>query len=555
MGYSAGKSELYSLVLQSIEGRISESDFVRLEKYLQESSEYREIYSDLNIMYAYLRRPALTFSIDFDAEQYPTFDTDFWKELAEDEKTAPEIEISQEKSRRELIQKVVYPPREKLKVSKFSIAFLAMNAAAILFIALFLKFVPSTHSVEVATLSDSINAKWADIDASMQKGTRLTKNSNKLMLREGLVELSFDNHAKTVIEAPAEFQILADDRIGLNYGKVYATVPKEAIGFSVYTPTARIIDLGTEFGVQAEADGDTQLYVLKGKTSLIAGDESHRTSIEVTENTAKRVSGVAQTISDIPCNSRLFIREIDSHEQVAWRGENMELASIIAGGNGFDPVFNERTLNPNTGDYEQKPLVSSAYPTNSSYNRVSGNVFIDGVFVPDGSNGPVTITSQGHHFDCPATSGNFNRNIAVFYKSSDKVSSDMQPALFDGVVHGSQERPCVLLHSNVGITINLDRIRQAYPGRKIEQLQTRYGLTWAEKNGKADFFILVDGVLKHEDKALASQENSQSATVTLEPDARFLTFVVTDDQKSSRSSDMAYEFDFFYLLEPQLVLR
>ena len=116
MEYPAGKNDLYSLILQAIEGQISQSDFVRLEKYLQESSEYREIYSDLNIMYAYLRRPVLTFNIN--EEQDLTFDANFWQALAEYEKEAPEIEIIQGQHQPELIQKVVYPPQRKTKVEQ-----------------------------------------------------------------------------------------------------------------------------------------------------------------------------------------------------------------------------------------------------------------------------------------------------------------------------------------------------------------------------------------------------------------------------------------------------
>jgi hypothetical protein len=546
------KSVFRSLIIKSIEGHISNEEIQQFDVLLKTYPDLKNYYIKCMQLQAGLCEIQCFDANGIENNQF--CDEDFWRQMAEHEKTAPEIEIPKEEPQRELINKVVPAPREKYEMSKFSKFTFAACAAVILFFVI-LKSLSPREGVEVATLTDSINAKWADIDTSMQKGTRFVTSSDKLMLREGYTELTFDNRAKVIIEAPAEFQILADDRISLTYGQVYAVVPPAAIGFSIYTPIAKIIDLGTEFGVKAETDGDTQLYVLKGKTSLIAGEETHRASIEVSENSARSVSGRTGTVSDVPFDQKLFVREINSETNVVWRGEDIELASIIAGGNGIAPVFNGPTLNPNTGNYEEKPLISSEHPTNYSYNPVSSNAFIDGVFVPDGSKGPVTITSQGHHFNCPVTTGKFNRNIAVFYKSSDKTSFDMQPALFDGVIHGSEERPCVLLHSNVGITIDLDRIRQAHPGRSIQQFQTGYGLTWAEKNGEVDFYILVDGILKHEDKALASQENSQSATIELEPDARFLTVVVTDSQKSSKSPDMAYEFDFFYLLSPRLILQ
>lgn len=550
------ENKLSELIMRHLQGDNSPQDLQQLKQLLNDDAEAVELYVEYMMQFSALSQPGKIILEDFSEESSPSMlDTSLWIALSKYEMEAPEINLPKEQTRQELIQKVVYPPKEKRALSKGGIGTLIFSAAAVITLILFVRFAPPKGGIEVAMLTDSIDAKWADIDPSMQTGTRLVTSSEKLLLREGFAELTFNNQAKAVFEAPCEFQILTDDRIALIYGKLYAVVPPSAIGFSVYTSNAKIVDLGTEFGVQAEAGGDTQLYVLKGKTSLIAGEEAYRASIEVTENKAKGVSGMTGTVSDITFDQKLFVRGIDSETNIVWRGENVELASILAGGNGLSPVFNGPTLNPNTGEYEIKPLVSQPYITDYSYNPVPDNVFVDGVFVPDGSRGPVTITSQGHQFECPATSGKINRDIVVLYKPHDRSLSDMQPALFDGIIYGSQEHPCVLLHSNIGITIDLDRIRQTYPGQEIAQLRTGYGLTWAEKSGKADFFILVDGVLKHEDRDLPSRENSQSATIKLEPNARFLTFVVTDSLTSASSPDDAYSFDFFYLLEPELVLQ
>ena len=283
-------------VFKLINGSITEKGFAKLEEVLIHDEVARTHYYELIYVSIALKNAEGVLSF----EEILNFDMDLWQEMAEFEKTAPVLEIPKEKPPRELTQKVVYPPREKQKVSKFSLVFLVINAAAILFFILFLWIAPSKQLIEVATLSDSMNAKWADIYSSIQNGYRFVATPEKLTLKKGLVELTFDNHTRAVIEAPAEFQILADDRIGLTYGKVYVMVPPGAIGFSVYTPNTKIIDLGTEFGVQVDAGGDTRLHVLKGKTSLISGRESNRTSIEVVKNTAKRISGVTKEISDIP---------------------------------------------------------------------------------------------------------------------------------------------------------------------------------------------------------------------------------------------------------------
>ena len=59
-------------------------------------------------------------------------------------------------------------------------------------------------------------------------------------------------------------------------GKVSATVPEQAKGFTIATPRSRVLDLGTSFDLAVAANGDTELQVLDGlvETSLPADDES-----------------------------------------------------------------------------------------------------------------------------------------------------------------------------------------------------------------------------------------------------------------------------------------
>ena len=71
-------------------------------------------------------------------------------------------------------------------------------------------------------------------------------------LAEGVVELEFDGGARVSIEGPAEFAPRSGQRMELTRGRLVAYVPKQARGFTVDTPTAEVIDLGTEFGVEVD---------------------------------------------------------------------------------------------------------------------------------------------------------------------------------------------------------------------------------------------------------------------------------------------------------------
>ncbi|HQI08513.1 MAG TPA: FecR family protein, partial [Anaerohalosphaeraceae bacterium] len=218
------------------------------------------------------------------------FDSAMMDAFAEEERTAPPIEIPAVSKKSQEDEKPTEIKKVHPKVSKFSIVSLAMSSAALLFVIVYAHFVSMRRGIETATLTDSMNAKWADIASPVEKGTRLVTGEKRWLLREGYAELLFDNQARVVLEGPAEFQILAEDRVGLSYGKVYARVPQTAGGFSVYTPNAKIIDLGTEFGVQVEIGGNTQLHVLKGKTMLMAG-KTDRVNMEVSQGNARKISG------------------------------------------------------------------------------------------------------------------------------------------------------------------------------------------------------------------------------------------------------------------------
>jgi hypothetical protein len=322
-------AEVRILICELIDGTITPDRMAHLNQILAGDPEAVNHYIDFLSIQVLIKSNMSNMENDF---SFPLCSdemkelTELWRRLAQEERSAPEIHISKEKPQRELIPKVVYPPGEKRKASRFSLVVLAMNAAAILFFFLFVKFAPPKGGIEVATLTDSMNAEWANAGGSPERGARLGTRSGNLLLRGGIAELLFDNNAKFVIEGPAEFELLAEDRIDLHYGRIYAKVPAEAMGFTVSTPNSRIIDLGTEFGLRADALGDVYLHVIKGKTALIAGGKSNKVNLEVREGEAKKVSAATSAISDIPCTTELFIRDT----RYLWRGQlDVHFANMI----------------------------------------------------------------------------------------------------------------------------------------------------------------------------------------------------------------------------------
>lgn len=82
-------------------------------------------------------------------------------------------------------------------------------------------------------------------------------------LESGLLHLRFRNGVMVYLEAPVQFDAVSQKRIVLHQGRLSANVPREAIGFTVETPEAEVVDFGTEFSVDV-ANGQSEVHVFDG---------------------------------------------------------------------------------------------------------------------------------------------------------------------------------------------------------------------------------------------------------------------------------------------------
>jgi hypothetical protein len=255
----------------------------------------------------------------------------FWQTLAEEERSAPAIEMTQPNPPPELIQKVVYLPREKRKITLFQILPLVISAAAMLFIVLFVKLVPEKrYNVEVATLVDQVNAVWAKPETSPQTGSRLWSDEGPLHLQKGVVSVRYDDGIDVLIEGPAVFEVRQSE-VFLEYGRLYSHVAQTGLGFVVRTPTSNFIDMGTEFGIHADINGSSQLHVTKGKVQLFAGSERRdKLSQMVTADTAVSYNANAHKISSIPFEKHHFVSQIDSKTNAVLRGYANRYEAAVA---------------------------------------------------------------------------------------------------------------------------------------------------------------------------------------------------------------------------------
>ncbi len=129
----------------------------------------------------------------------------------------------------------------------------------------------SSQPSNVGSLIAGQDAVWCRPDRVPADRAALT--NQRYELASGRTQISLAGGATVVIEGPANWQIESDQRLLFDAGKLVASVPRQAVGFTIVTPSAEVIDLGTEFGVVVTDAGDTDLHVIQGRVELRPGRE------------------------------------------------------------------------------------------------------------------------------------------------------------------------------------------------------------------------------------------------------------------------------------------
>lgn len=547
----ATEFKLSELILLEISGQIRPDQLLQLKQWLREDPEAIEYYVEYMMQYAGLTQPGDISISDLPEEKTsPVLETSLWMALSEFEKEAEAIEVEKPGRKPE---KNPYGSggnrKTSARVSKLSIYTLLLAAAAMIFLIAYAYFIPAGRGIEVATLSDSLNARWANADRGIRDGMRLVTKADPLWLREGIARLAFDNGSVVVLEGPAEFEILTDDQIQLNYGRLYATVPTNAIGFTISTANSKIIDLGTEFGVKADLDGLTEVHVMRGRTMLISGaSRNSKTQFELSQGQARAVSANG-TVRDISLSHDAFVRRIDSQTALVWKGQKtIDLADIVGGGNGLG------TGQLNAGiDYSGRTEILDTYTSEqgpAGYVRVPANPFVDGIFIPNGSS---QVISDGTTYDgFESTNGRYWLGIlnGAWHQIRRTVQVPRHQLRLNGKEYGTPDNPAIYLSSNQGITFDLDAIR-GYTHMEITRFTALCGLSesyrqyWdVMKNyayfrqvPNASFYVLVDGTPRFVQQEMASTDPAITIAVDITPEDKYLTLVTTQGSDGSNNGD------------------
>ncbi len=202
--------------------------------------------------------------------------------------------------------------------------------------------------VQVGRITGMADCQWSK-DGRPPAGFDAVLLGRQFKLDAGLLEITYDTGARVIIEGPATFTAESRDGGFLAVGKLTARLEKKGSGvkgqpsvasgqwlvageegaksrnpeisksqissssavFTIKTPTASVVDLGTEFGVEVLASGETVAKVFEGKVRMIGlGQADHPIERTMTAGQAARFvagSGMTDISQD---SSKQFVREM-----------------------------------------------------------------------------------------------------------------------------------------------------------------------------------------------------------------------------------------------------
>ncbi len=160
----------------------------------------------------------------------------------------------------------------------------------------------------VATLSQSSGATLVagGVEFGAENGAELRAGAYEL--RAGFLEITYATGVVVLVESPARFELRGTTVVALREGSLSARVPGPGIGFTVETPAASVVDLGTEFGVSANATA-SEVHVFVGEVLVKTSGDAD--PLHLKENHASRIDLATRTPTGIEFRPQKFLRSLD----------------------------------------------------------------------------------------------------------------------------------------------------------------------------------------------------------------------------------------------------
>ena len=122
---------------------------------------------------------------------------------------------------------------------------------------------------QVISLAATADARFSATSPAYARGDALAVG-DQIDLEAGLVELALPGAVTVVLEGPAQAEIRDLSSLVLDRGRLTATLNRRGSRLAIETPTAFITDRGTQFGLDVDETGRTDLRVFQGSVEVAA---------------------------------------------------------------------------------------------------------------------------------------------------------------------------------------------------------------------------------------------------------------------------------------------
>lgn len=310
----------YAMIHAYLDQAIDDESFEALRDWLEASPENRREFAIAASVHAgigeYLQSQLDTVLADFDPEDQNDQST-WWHAMALLDADADGAELI---DFTELVSKPVptsRPSKNKplsaglliregwgLLVRK-SVPWVALSAAIMVACLIGLHLLSNRPAGPIAPVTPADSAVaviTADQDAGwLVEGRRVgdaLHADDRLVLLEGAAEITTLRGARALLQAPCEVVVLGENEVRLTRGKLVGKcLTQRSKGFVVDTPTARIVDIGTEFGVYVDATGDVGVRVFSGLVDVETGPGLSQKQSLVTGDLARVESGRLERVA------------------------------------------------------------------------------------------------------------------------------------------------------------------------------------------------------------------------------------------------------------------
>ena len=386
-----------------------------------------------------------------------------------------------------------------------------------------------------------------------------TRVGDRLSFKSGLVGLEYFSGAKLILHGPCSFVLTSSKSGRLERGQLTENV--EGGDFFVSTPSARVLDLGTEFGMSFVEDEGTSVCVFDGEVKLFGNSGiNHEDILSLSEGMSASVKRDGRINRTNPVDVSKFARRFpDQLSKVSGQLSLVDLLSVSSA----ETFRLAGVIAPDTGKADQSPWLKPVGPghrMSAVYRATDWHPFVDGVFIPSKTGNEVQIDSTGRTIDLPQSLGRTWGPVWSRRKFQDEItSSDCHDywgtSTLEGVVKRINrcETGMIGIHSNVGVTFDLVAIRRQLDfsptaltfiaGNLDNSMAMRPD--WArQKRFSADLRVYVDGELRAKRLDFTRHDGELEMNVSLKESDRFLTSVSSDAGRDG--------FDHIVVIDPVL---